>query len=322
MITSGRFNAFCAASLTAIAAVTAVTASAALALSAGPACAQPSARSTARGASEAAATLVEAVQMPAWVERGTDKIPLAPGMALRDRDRVRTGDNARIVLRMAEGSTVKLGEKGSLLLDSMRMQRKENVYAATMKVFEGAFRFTTNVLVKYRGRREVEVTISAVTAGIRGTDLWGKAAADRDIVCLIEGIIEVRRGADAPLIMDQPLTFYIAPKDKPVLPVAPVDPKQLEQWATETEIQTGRGAARRGGKWKVVLATVDTQAEALKIYDAVRAAGYAADVRPDDVQGKHTYDVHLAQLPSKAEAHALADALRGKMGVTEPKVSQ
>ena len=259
---------------------------------------------------------------PEHVERDGANIPLAPGMALRDRDRVRTGDGARILLRMAEGSAVKLGEKGSLLLDNMRMQRKENVFAATMNVFEGAFRFTTNVLVKYRGRREVEVTISAVTAGIRGTDLWGKAAPDRDIVCLIEGIIEVRRGAEAPFTMDQPLSFYIAPKDKPALPVAPVDPKQLQQWATETEIQAGRGAARQGGKWKVVLASVDTQPEALKVYDAVRAAGYAAEIRPHEAAGKHTYAVRLAQLPSKTEAQALADALRGKMGVAEPKVSQ
>lgn len=290
-------------------------AAAAIAASALPALAQQ----PARGAPEA---VVEAVQMPAWVERGADRIPLSPGMALRDSDRVRTGDNARIVLRMAEGSTVKLGEKGSLLLDNMRMRRKENVFAATMKVFEGAFRFTTNVLVKYRGRREVEVTIAAVTAGIRGTDLWGKAAPDRDIVCLIEGIIEVRRGADAPIIMDQPLMFYIAPKDKPPLPVAPVPKEQLEQWAAETEIQAGRGASRRGGRWKVVLATVETQPEALKIYDAVRAAGYAVEIRPQGEPGKHTYDLRLSQLPSKAEAQALADSLRGKMGVAEPKVSQ
>ena len=311
MITSHSFKRLSAASVMLMAAATFASGSP-------PAFAQSSARGTAGGAPEA---VVEAVQMPAWVERGTDKIPLAPGMALRDRDRVRTGDNARIVLRMAEGSAVKLGEKGSLLLDNMRMQRKENVFGATMKVFEGAFRFTTNVLVKYRGRREVEVTISAVTAGIRGTDLWGKAAADRDIVCLIEGIIEVRRGDDAPFIMDQPLMFYIAPKNKPPLPVAPVDPKQLAQWATETEIQAGRGAARQGGKWKVVLASVDTQQDALKIYDAVRAGGYAAEIRPHEAAGKHTYDVRLSQLPSKAEAQALADALRGKMGVAEPKVT-
>jgi hypothetical protein len=315
MITSHSFKRLWAASVTLVAAAALVT----MASGSPPAFAQQPAPRASAGAPEA---FVEAVQMSAWVERDGANIPLAPGMALRDRDRVRTGDNARILLRMAEGSAVKLGEKGSLLLDNMRMQRKENVFAATMKVFEGAFRFTTNVLVKYRGRREVEVTISAVTAGIRGTDLWGKAAADRDIVCLIEGIIEVRRGADAPIIMDQPLMFYIAPKNKPPLPVAPVDPKQLAQWATETEIQAGRGAARQGGKWKVVLASVDTQLEALKVYDAVRAAGYAAEIRPRGAAGKQTYAVRLAQLPSKAEAQALADSLRGKMGVAEPKVSQ
>ena len=185
----------------------------------------------------------------------------------------------------------------------------------------GAFRFTTDVLAKDR-RRDVKITIATVTAGIRGTDLWGRSAKDRQIVCLIEGAIEVVRGAEAPFTMDQPRSFYIAPKGKPALPVAPVTKEQLDQWSTETEIQAERGAARRGGRWKVVLASVDTQQEALKIYDAVRAAGYAADIRPDEAQGKHTYNVRLSQLPSKAEAQALADSLRGKMGVTEPKVSK
>jgi hypothetical protein len=281
----------------------------------------PAGAAASRAERAAPAAVVEAVQMPAWVERDGAKIPLAPGMELRGQDRVRTGPDARILLRTAEGSSVKLGERGSLLLENLRMQRRENVFEATMNVFEGAFRFTTNALVKYRGRRYVQVTISAVTAGIRGTDLWGKAAPDRDIVCLIEGAIEVRRGTEAPFVMDQPLSFYIAPKNKPALPVAPVDPKQLEQWATETDVQAGRGAARQGGKWKVVLATVETPAEALKVYDAVRAEGYAARIHPDDREGKHVYDVRLSQLPSKAEAQALADALRGKMGVTAPRVA-
>jgi len=282
----------------------------------------PAGAAAARAERAAAEAVVEAVQMPAWVERGGANIPIAPGMELRGQDRIRTGPDARILLRTAEGSSVKLGERGSLLLENVRMQRKENVFEATMNVFEGAFRFTTNALVKFRGRRYVQVTISGVTAGVRGTDLWGKAAPDRDVVCLIEGVIEVRRGAEAPFVMDQPLSFYIAPKNKPALPVAPVSKEQLEQWATETDIQVGRGAARRGGKWKVVLATVETQAEALRVYDAVRAEGYAAQIRPEDQQGKHVYNVRLAQLPSKAEAQALADSLRGKMGVAEPKVSR
>lgn len=277
-------------------------------------------RAQARAAPEA---VVEAVQMPAWVERDGAKIPLAPGMELHDRDRVRTGANSRLLLRMPEGSAVKLGENGTLTLDNLRMQRDRNLFSGAMKVFEGAFRFTTDVLRRSGGvKRDLNITIATVTAGVRGTDLWGKAAADRDIVCLIEGIIQVTRGADAPLLMDRPLSFYIAPKDKPPLPVAPVPKEQLAQWAAETEIQAGRGAARRGGKWKVVLASVDSQVEALNLYDAVRGAGYAAEINPAKVQDKRVYDVRLSNLPSRVEAQALADSIRGKMGVTEPKVSQ
>jgi cell division septation protein DedD len=103
--------------------------------------------------------------------------------------------------------------------------------------------------------------------------------------------------------------------------VAPVDPQQLRQWAAETQIAPGSGAAQRGGKWKVIAATVDTQEEALKLYDALRAAGYAAEIRPDLLGEKRIYIVRLAHLPSKAEADALAGSIRGRMGVVEPRVS-
>ncbi|HSD40923.1 MAG TPA: hypothetical protein VLD36_03560 [Burkholderiales bacterium] len=45
--------------------------------------------------------------------------------------------------------------------------------------------------------------------------------------------------------MDQPLSFYIAPKGRPALPVQPVNADQLSQWAAETEIERGKGAAQR-----------------------------------------------------------------------------
>ena len=263
--------------------------------------------------------VVEAVQMPAWVERGGASIPLAPGMALQDRDQLRTGANSKLLLRLAEGSFVRLGEKGTLKLDQMT-QGKDKVFAAALNVLQGAFRFTTDALRAQR-RRSINITIATVTAGIRGTDVWGKAATDKDIVCLIEGKIEVQRGQDQPFTMDQPLSFYIAPRDAPPLPVAPVDPKQLEIWSAETQIASGSGAARRGGKWKVIAASVDTQADALKLYDALRAAGYAAEIRPAMVDGKRIYDVRLAHLPSRAEAEALAASIRGKMGVDNPGVA-
>jgi hypothetical protein len=263
--------------------------------------------------------VVEAVQMPAWVERGGAKIPLAPGMELRGTDQLRTGASAKLLLKMGEGSLVKLGEGGTLRLDQLA-DGKGKVFTAALNVLQGAFRFTTTALLTQR-RRNIGITIATLTAGIRGTDVWGKAAPDRDIVCLIEGKIEVQRGRDQPFLMDQPMSFYIAPRNAPPLPVAPVDPEQLRQWAAETEIESGKGAARRGGRWKVIAATFDTQADALKLYDGLRAAGYAAQIRPAMAGEKRTYDVRLAHLPSKVEAEALAGWLRGKMGVVEPIVS-
>jgi len=264
--------------------------------------------------------VVEAVQMPAWIERGGARVPLAPGTSLQSNDALRTGADARLLVKLADGSSVKLGENAQLQLATIAA-RRDNVFVSAMNVLQGAFRFTTDALAKSR-RREVSVTVATVTAGIRGTDLWGKAAADRDIVCLIEGRIEVSRQGDPTITMDQPLSFYIAPRGQPAQPVAPVNPEQLKQWATETEIAEGRGAARRGGRWKVVLVSGESENEVLTVYQAVRAAGYAAELQPRRVQGKRTYDVRIASLPSQAEAEALAGRLSGQYGVSSPRVTQ
>ena len=66
---------------------------------------------------------------------------------------------------------------------------------------------------------------------------------------------------------------------------------------------------------------VDTQAAALAVYDEVRNNGYAAEIRPAKAGNKLEYRVRIANLPSKAEAEALAAALRGRFGVVDPRVS-
>lgn len=263
--------------------------------------------------------VVDAVQMPAWVERDGRSLPLAPGMALQSRDAVRTGPDAKLLLKLAEGSSVKLGENAVLRLDAIATRREDGIFTAVMNVVAGAFRYTTAAIAKAR-RREVSITVATATAGIRGTDLWGKAASDRDIICLIEGRIEVTRGADAPITMDQPKSFYVAPKGQPPLPVAPVSDDQLAQWAAETEIGTGKGAARRGGRWKVVLFSGSSENEVLAVYEQVRLAGYAAELGGFWRRNERHYDVRIANLASRAEARALADRLAGQHGIVAPRV--
>ncbi|MCC6535371.1 MAG: FecR domain-containing protein [Burkholderiales bacterium] len=273
----------------------------------------------------AAQALVEAVQSPAWVERGDQRQPLAAGMAIGNRDRIVSGADARVLLRMPEGSLVKLGENAQLALDRLdaRSQREGGVVSAALDVLRGAFRFTTQASQRFRGRREIDIRIATVTAGIRGTDVWGKSAPERDIVCLIDGRISVQRQGEAAFTMDQPLSFYIAPRNAPAGPVQPVPREQLAQWAEETEIRAGAGAIRRGGQWKVYVAEAGEQAGALAAYDRVRAAGFPAEIRPVPLGGERfSYRVRVANLPSAEEAAGLAERLRSIPDLGEIRVSR
>lgn len=270
----------------------------------------------------APAAEVVGVQMPAWVERAgigaVRRLPIAPGMELRGGDELRTGVGARIYVKLAEGSLVKLGENASLRILEVAPERG-GFFKAALHVLEGAFRFTTDLLARER-RRQVSIRVANVTAGIRGTDLWGKSVPDKQVVCLIEGKVEVGAEGEASVVMDEPRQFYQRLKGE-TQPVGFVDPTQLAQWARETEIEAGRGAARSGGKWTLTLARADTQKAALEVYDRLRDAGYAAEIFPVKSGDGHDYLVRISRLSTKADAEALAEQLRGTAGVEEPRIS-
>lgn len=266
---------------------------------------------------QAQPAVVEGVQMPAWVERAGVRTPLSPGMALRAGDELRTGAGSRLLLRLEEGSLVKLGENATLQLAELSPSRE--IFRGVLGVLEGAFRFTTTALGANR-RRDINIKVATVTAGVRGTDLWGKSAPARQVVCLIEGKIDVGAPGETPVALDQPRQFYQRVNDQ-TQPVGFIDPAQLGTWAKETEIEAGKGAARAGGRFRVVLAQPDNQNDALAIYDQVRAAGYAAQLAPASVEGRLVYFVVIRSLPSRAEAQALANQLKGRHGIAEPRVA-
>ena len=71
----------------------------------------------------------------------------------------------------------------------------------------------------------------------------------------------------------------------------------------------------------MLLATADEQNAALALYDELRNAGYPAEIWPVKQAEKLVYVVRIRQLPSRGEANALINQLRGKFGITAPKVS-
>ncbi len=265
-----------------------------------------------------AAATIEGVQMPAWVERDGRRLPIIPGMELRAGDKLVTGAGSRALVKLGDGSLVKLGENGRLGL--AELSPSVEIFKAALDVLEGAFRFTTDILQKSR-KREVSIRAAQVTAGIRGTDLWGRSRAGNEIVCLIEGDIEVAAPGEAPVTMNQPLQFYRRIDGK-TQPVGTVSQQQLDQWAAETDLQAGKGVARVGGRFRVILGQADDQNGALALYDEVRNAGYPAEILPVKQGEKYVYVVHIRHLLSRAEANAVANQLRGKFGIAEPAVSR
>lgn len=268
--------------------------------------------------------IVESFVSPAWLERGGVREPLVAGALLRNKDKVHTGAGARALLRMTEGSAVKLGENGVLavddLLETKRADTTPTVNAA-LSVVRGAFRFTTGVFGRQRAERDVKIRISTVTAGIRGTDVWGKSESERDIVCLVEGRIAVEHGGQR-FTMQEPLSFFIAPRREKPQPVAPVSKDQLDQWIEETEIRAGSGAAKKGASNAVEVLNTRDYSAATQSRDKLRTDGYPAELETlRDSYGDEAYRVRIAALAGPKDAQALAARLKAS-GFPEAKAAR
>ena len=266
---------------------------------------------------------VQALQMPAWLTRDSKRVPLEIGTRLKNGDSITTGEGSRVVLRLAEGSTVKLGENARFDLNDMAQGRSQNqdTFKANLGVRQGSFRLTTAAEDKLRSKRAIDVQFVTVTASIVGTDLWGKSGIDREIVALVEGEITVKRKGEAPITMSESKTVYIAPQDAPSRPVSAITLAQLNAFAQETEMQSGAGGAGKGGNWKVYAARTPNQEEAVAVYDKVRDAGFAAAIQQGFSGGKQVYQVRIVGLLTEADGVAVAAKLRIQLRLQNVSVS-
>jgi hypothetical protein len=255
---------------------------------------------------------VESVLSPAWVERANGRRePLAAGMELNNKEKVHTGDGGRALLRMSEGSAVKLGDSAMVAVDDMlhKQDGKGGIVSASLDVVRGAFRFTTGLLGKSNAQRDVRVKVNVVTAGIRGTDVWGKAEGERDIVCLLEGRITVSHGA-AQFTMQDPNSFYIAPRTGTAQPPSPVDAAQVKEWSDETEIEPRTGAVSRGGTFSVTVASASDERSAAAIAGKLRDSGFPATTARIGEGAGARYEARVESLRDSADVSALAQRLQ------------
>lgn len=260
------------------------------------------------------AAVVEGVQLPAWVQRGAEQLPLQPGMELVGGDRLKTGSSGKLLVRMAEGSHVKLGVNASLNFKELQPAPAGGVFNGFLRVLNGAFRFTTSALGN-RKRRNIQVQVGVATAGIRGTDIWGKSDKQRDLICLIEGQIDVSRENEAPVNMNKPLTVYTAPRAAAADPLWTVSNQELAQWAVETELDNGQGILLESGEYIVYLASSSKRARAQAFAEQIRAAGYPAEVFAQTRNDKPWFRIGIQRFASGTDAKRFAAEINGQFGI-------
>lgn len=260
-----------------------------------------------RGAAPEATLVVEVVQVPAWTSVQGRVLPLRPGDAVNTQTEVHTGDGAALVLRMPDGSLVRLGPNTTLGVQSLAVSADAGGISvkSVLRVIDGVFRFATSAVSRAVGKRDIQVALRTATLGVRGTDFWAMSDERHDAACLFEGRVDLATQEQGPLVLDSPTAFWARFFDQPVAPVGNATPAELSKFLASVEVTPGQGLAVEAGAWSAVaLATTDSR-EALRQAGQLRARGFAVRLR--ERRGAQRFQVELGQLASEADArHALS----------------
>lgn len=274
---------------------------------------------TAQNARAAAdATVVEAVQLPAHIERSGQRRAAEPGALLRAGDKAITDTGSRMLLRLSDRSTIRLGEATQFLIDSLDNAPSGDTRQINtgLKLITGVFRYATDYASKALGNKTtLNLELATATVGIRGTDFWAMTDADHDAVCVFEGHVAVEREARPTIDLQKPGAFWVVFTNQPEKPAGQATPEQLAKFIGQAEMQPGKGVLLQGGEWRLVAASGANGPEANALRARLQEAGYPARVAALD----KGFEVRINQFATERDAQAVLERL-APLGVTQGRV--
>lgn len=219
---------------------------------------------------------VNSLNYPVWAERDQSVVALSVGDELENGDVIKTGENGRAWLSMADGSVIKLGQGAQFQIKKASYVDNDQgtVLDVALNVLKGAFRFTTGFFnSKRRTPHQVNVQIGAITAGLRGTDIWGRNTESEDFVTLLDGAINVVADGEIPTRIDQPLALYSKKTGMPA-EMSTISVPLSSILAMETELSKAEGIASIEGQYDLMLMSLMDGAFALDNMNRFKQAGY------------------------------------------------
>ena len=244
-------------------------------------------------AAAAAAPRVEALQMPAWLERGGKAEPLAAGAELRSGDLVRTGPGGRVAVTDPGAAVLLVGADTEVQLwlpDREPVPGVDRRFTLLADVKRGAVRFSApgpgvrpsgGLLVQTRG----------LSAGLAGGEAALRAAPPG--ACLVDGQLLVQQGTRV-MTLDEGGQCVGGGGE----------------WIGAVDLTAGGGTVGGGAeRWTVNVASPQSRAEADALAAGLRRDGYGVEVLPVLVKGRQHYRVRFTGVAGRAEAAALAQRI-------------
>lgn len=263
-------------------------------------------------------TVVEAVQLPAQLERLGQRRAAEPGAVLRAGDKAITAAGSRMVLRLSDRSTVRLGEATQFLVATLDRtpERDASRIEAGFKLITGVFRYATDYTSKALGNQtRLNLDLATATVGIRGTDFWAMSDDAHDAVCVFEGHVAVQRPARETIELTRPGAFWVVFNNQPEKPAGQATPEQLAKFIGQAEMQPGQGVLLQGGPWRLVLASGLSGREADALRQRLQQAGYPARA----VARGNRFDLLINQFASEQDARTVLGKLAA-LGVSDGRV--
>jgi hypothetical protein len=238
-----------------------------------------------------AAPRVEALQMPAWIERGGQTAPVAAGETLRSGDALRAGPAGRIVVADPGVGVLLIGADTSVRLwlpDREPLPGVDKRFGLLMDVRRGAVRFSAKA-PPAGAPGGLLVQTEGLSASLASGDAALRSAPPA--ACLISGQLLVQHDTRL-LTLDEGGACV----------------GEGGAWIGAIDLAPGGGTV--GGsaeRWTVNVASPRSKAEADELTAALRRDGYPAEVLPVLVKERQHYRVRFVGLAGQAEARALAE---------------
>lgn len=181
---------------------------------------------TAVAAQEIAGTVSRA-KGEATATFGRSTRTLAPGTPVFVGDRILTGDDTRLEIRMTDGAVVTLGDGSEFTVGEFEAAERGRLFG----LFRGVFLAVSGTLADGR-TSPMTVQTQLAIVGVRGTTVWGVQRPDQLQVVLLDGRIFVE-SVGRRIDLTEPLTLTT------VLPGAPpTEPVRVSDEALEAAKRT------------------------------------------------------------------------------------